>query len=136
MNRNVAPLPPLNNDAPPPFDPDPELIAHLEGNRRSLRGYRRKAEELRESAPRLYPSTDGHLTTERGSSDHIGCPCARCEPPVGVPILPPNAYRTHLPLLPVDGVVDIDPATVRAIAMQVRELLEDIVQESPDHPCP
>ena len=30
----------------PPFDPDIELIAHLEGNRRSLRGYRRAAVRL------------------------------------------------------------------------------------------
>ena len=37
----------VEHEAPPPFDPDPELIAHLEGNARSLRGYRRKAEELR-----------------------------------------------------------------------------------------
>jgi len=37
----------VEHEAPPPFDPDPELIAHLEGSARSLRGYRRKAEELR-----------------------------------------------------------------------------------------
>jgi hypothetical protein len=30
----------------PPFDPDVELIAHLEGNRRSLRGYKRAAARL------------------------------------------------------------------------------------------
>ena len=30
----------------PPFDPDIELIAHLEGNRRSLRGYKRTAVRL------------------------------------------------------------------------------------------
>jgi hypothetical protein len=36
----------VEHEAPPPFDPDPELIAHLEGNARSLRGYRRKAEEM------------------------------------------------------------------------------------------
>jgi hypothetical protein len=30
----------------PPFDPDIELIAHLEGNRRSLRGYKRAAARL------------------------------------------------------------------------------------------
>lgn len=34
----------------PPFDPDPELIDHAEGNRRSLRGYRRKAEDMRAAA--------------------------------------------------------------------------------------
>lgn len=39
----------------PPFDPDPELIAHAEGNRRSLRGYRRKAEEMRVSAGQEKP---------------------------------------------------------------------------------
>jgi hypothetical protein len=43
---------------PPPFDPDPELIAHLEGNKRSLRGYRREAERLRDEATRL-PMEDG-----------------------------------------------------------------------------
>jgi predicted secreted protein len=37
-----------DHEAPPPFDPDLDLIAHLEGNAHSLRGYRRKAEELRE----------------------------------------------------------------------------------------
>jgi hypothetical protein len=30
----------------PPFDPDIELIAHLEGNRRSLRRYKRAAARL------------------------------------------------------------------------------------------
>jgi hypothetical protein len=35
---------------PPPFNPDPDLIAHLEGNKRSLRGYRREAERLRDEA--------------------------------------------------------------------------------------
>jgi len=34
---------------PPPFDPDPELIGHLEGNRFALRGYRREAEALRKA---------------------------------------------------------------------------------------
>jgi len=38
--------------APPPFDPDPELIAHLEGNEFALKGYRRKAQELRDEARR------------------------------------------------------------------------------------
>jgi hypothetical protein len=36
--------------APPPFDPDPELIAHLEGNALELRGYRKDAERLRREA--------------------------------------------------------------------------------------
>jgi len=54
------------------------------------------------------------------------------------PLLPPNAYRTHLPLPPepVSAPISLDPSTVRAIAEQVRELLEKIVRESPDHPCP
>ena len=34
----------------------------------------------------------------------------------------------------VGGVVNLDPATVRAVAEQVQKLLEDIVRESPDHP--
>jgi hypothetical protein len=36
--------------APPSFDPDAKLIAHLEGNALTLRAYRRKAEELRREA--------------------------------------------------------------------------------------
>ena len=36
--------------APPPFDPDPALIGHLEGNKWALRGYRREAQALREEA--------------------------------------------------------------------------------------
>jgi hypothetical protein len=35
---------------PPPFDPDPDLIGHLEGNRRAIKGYRRAAEKLRDEA--------------------------------------------------------------------------------------
>lgn len=31
----------------PPFDPDPELIDHLEGNARVRRAYRQAAERLR-----------------------------------------------------------------------------------------
>lgn len=41
----VAPEP--DHAAPPSFDPDPSLIDHLEGNARSLRGYRQEAEKLR-----------------------------------------------------------------------------------------
>jgi hypothetical protein len=40
----------LSPPAPPAFDPDPELIAHLEGNAASLRGYREEAERLRDEA--------------------------------------------------------------------------------------
>lgn len=36
--------------SPPPFDPDPDLIDHLEGNKRATKGYRRKAEDLRDEA--------------------------------------------------------------------------------------
>lgn len=32
---------------PPPFDPDPELIDHLEGNERAIRRYRKRAEQMR-----------------------------------------------------------------------------------------
>jgi hypothetical protein len=39
-----------SSPAPPAFDPDPELIAHLEGNASSLRGYRQEAERLRDEA--------------------------------------------------------------------------------------
>jgi hypothetical protein len=41
-----APIPP----PPPPFEPDPELIDHLEGNRSSRQRYRDKAKELRDEA--------------------------------------------------------------------------------------
>jgi hypothetical protein len=101
---------------PPPFDPDPELIDHLEGNAHSLRGYRRKAKELRRAA-----QSPSRSIFEMGK---------------GVPILPPNAYRTHLPLPPepVSVPIRLDPSTVRAIAVQVQELLEATVRENPDHP--
>jgi hypothetical protein len=46
--------------APPPIDPDPELIAHLEGNTRSLRGYRREAEKLRDEARSTGEGTPKH----------------------------------------------------------------------------
>jgi hypothetical protein len=41
-----SPSPPF----PPLFEPDPELIDHLEGNRFFLRLYRKKAEVLRAMA--------------------------------------------------------------------------------------
>ena len=37
--------------APPAFDPDPELIDHLEGNASERRRYRAEVEALREAAP-------------------------------------------------------------------------------------
>jgi hypothetical protein len=43
-----APTPPT----PPPFEPDPELIDHLEGNRSSQQRYRDRAKELRDKASR------------------------------------------------------------------------------------
>jgi hypothetical protein len=43
-----APIPPT----PPPFEPDPELIDHLEGNRSSRQRYRDRAKELRDKASR------------------------------------------------------------------------------------
>lgn len=46
----VAPQP--DQTAPPPFDPDPALIDHLEGNTWSRRGYRHEAEELRTESSR------------------------------------------------------------------------------------
>jgi len=42
----------MSQPVAPPFDPDPELIDHLEGNRRSLKGYRSLAERLRMEARR------------------------------------------------------------------------------------
>jgi hypothetical protein len=38
------------SEAPPPFQPDPELIDHLEGNRRAIKRYRRAAEKQRDDA--------------------------------------------------------------------------------------
>jgi uncharacterized protein involved in outer membrane biogenesis len=35
---------------PPPLEPDPELIDHLEGNRSSRQRYRNKAKEMRDEA--------------------------------------------------------------------------------------
>lgn len=58
-----------DQEPPPPFDPDPELIAHLEGNTRSLRGYRRKAEELRAGA--LAPIVDIDPSTVRAIAEQI-----------------------------------------------------------------
>ncbi len=37
-------------DAPPPFEPDPNLIDHLEGNERTIQRYRHRAEEMRKEA--------------------------------------------------------------------------------------
>ena len=50
MSESAAVTESPDRKAPPPLDPDPELIAHLEGNRRALRSYRDKAEELRDAA--------------------------------------------------------------------------------------
>jgi hypothetical protein len=46
--------------APPAFDPDPALIAHLEGNASSLRGYRQEAERLRDEARQANQETSEH----------------------------------------------------------------------------
>jgi hypothetical protein len=37
-------------DSPPPFDPDPALVADREGNRFALRAFRRSAEQAHEAA--------------------------------------------------------------------------------------
>ncbi len=37
-------------DAPPPFEPDPDLIDHLEGNEQMIQRYRHRAEEMRREA--------------------------------------------------------------------------------------
>jgi hypothetical protein len=42
-----VPAPPV----PPPFDPDPELVDHLEGNASERRRYRAEIEALREATP-------------------------------------------------------------------------------------
>jgi hypothetical protein len=47
-----------DREAPPPLEPDPKLIAHLEGNALALRGYRHEAEALRDAA-RKEPPADG-----------------------------------------------------------------------------
>jgi hypothetical protein len=39
-----------NDDAPPPFDPDPALVADLEGNRFALRAFRKGAEAAHDAA--------------------------------------------------------------------------------------
>lgn len=44
--------PPPEQPPVPPFDPDPELIDHLEGNARSRRGYRDEAQRLRDEVER------------------------------------------------------------------------------------
>jgi hypothetical protein len=38
------------SDAPPPFDPDDELMADLEGSRSAVKAYKREAKTLREAA--------------------------------------------------------------------------------------
>lgn len=35
-------------EVPPPFEPDPDLIDHLEGNERAIKRYREAAEKLRD----------------------------------------------------------------------------------------
>lgn len=47
----TAVTPEPDHAAPPPFDPDPSLIDHLEGNAWSRRGYLQEAEKLRTRSP-------------------------------------------------------------------------------------
>lgn len=46
-----APAPP----APPAFDPDPELVDHLEGNASERRRYRAEVEALRDASQTEQP---------------------------------------------------------------------------------
>jgi hypothetical protein len=39
-----------NDEAPPPFDPDPALVGDLEGNRFALRAFRKGAETAHDAA--------------------------------------------------------------------------------------
>ena len=49
MNESKAPPPPHPAPAAPPFDPDPELVDHLEGNASERRRYQAEIEALRET---------------------------------------------------------------------------------------
>ena len=44
--------------APPAFDPDPELVDHLESNAAERRRYRAEVEALRETTPTEEQSSD------------------------------------------------------------------------------
>lgn len=48
--KAAATVKPGPRPAPPAFDPDPELIDHLEGNEVERRRYRRDAEQAREDS--------------------------------------------------------------------------------------
>lgn len=51
MSEQAATATPAGPDRPaPPFQPDPALIDHLEGNERVRRGYRKEAEKMRAEA--------------------------------------------------------------------------------------
>ena len=43
---------PSQAPAPPPFDPDPELVDHLDGNASERRRYRAEIEAMRKTSPR------------------------------------------------------------------------------------
>lgn len=53
---------------PPPFNPDPDLIDHLEGNKRSRDAYRREAERSRDEAKAAPQTVSNDL-------DGTHCPC-------------------------------------------------------------
>jgi hypothetical protein len=51
MREQTAAVTPARPDRPaPPFQPDPSLIDHLEGNERARRAYRKEAEKMRARA--------------------------------------------------------------------------------------
>lgn len=75
------------SELPPPFDPDPELIDHLEGNQRSLRGYRREAEKMSDKR-------EGHT----GSGDGTAM---RPSPPIPSGYTVTNPWTTYRTLDPV-----------------------------------
>jgi hypothetical protein len=50
MTENAALTTTTEQPTPPPFEPDPELIGHMEGNRFEERLYRRAAEKMRQEA--------------------------------------------------------------------------------------
>jgi hypothetical protein len=47
---------PSQAPAPPPFDPDPELVDHLEGNASERRRYRDEIEALRKTSQTEEPN--------------------------------------------------------------------------------
>lgn len=57
MSDNAAITTPTEQPTPPPFEPDPELIGHAEGNTLEERLYRRAAEKMRRDA-REHPELD------------------------------------------------------------------------------